>query len=315
MNADGSLIATLYGSSVTFIDGRAGTLLGDIKLDHAATNMAWSRSSPLLVVSGDDRLTLVRAGSDPEVIRSAGAAGALWRLALSEQPLLVVAVARTSEHESALSAWHGEGLEPLLGPEPLGATAAFSLLVDPSRRLALLAGRKGRGGFSAGGDRFTGLVRFGEGSIQLLWKGEGLPFDPDGYLFPLAAGRLGVHSRDELVVLELPDDPSGTAQEVFRARLPEAEAVVASPARTLLAWRTDGAVRVARADTAEVVAEVAAPTDIGSFPALAVDDDGAVTATASDRPNIVHVFGSDGDRLALRGDVVVPAEPDRGDVP
>lgn len=309
ISPDGSLIATLYDRSVTFIDGRAGSLVGDLTLGHAASNLAWSPSSSRCAVAGDGQLTLVRAGSEPEVLVAAGAAGVLWRLALSEDPLLVVAVARTSEQEATLWAWSGEGLEPVLGPESLGATAPYSLLLDGPRRLALLGGRKGRGGFSGGGERFTGLVRLGERSIELLWKGEGLPFDPDGYLFPLAGGRLAVHGGDELVVLELADDGLGGAREVFRAPLVGAEAVVASPGKTLFAWRSDGAVRVARADTADVVAVVRMPEDLGSFPVLAVDDDGCLTAAASSRPNIVHVFGSDGDQLMLRDDVAVPAEP------
>ena len=310
MSASGSLIATLYDRSVTFIDGRSGSRIGEITLGHAASSMAWSPVSSLCAVGGNDRLTLVRAGSEPEVLGSAGAGGAPWRLAVGEDPLLVAAVARVSEHESTLCAWRGERLEPLVGPEPLGATAVFSLVLDAPRGRALLGGRRGRGGFSGGGERFTGVVRLGDRSIELVWKGVGLPFDPDGYLFPLEGGRLGVHSRDELVVLELPDDASGGARQVFRAAVAGAEAIVTSPRRTLIAWPAGGVVQVARADTAEVVASLRMPEDIGSFLVLAVDDDGRVTAAGGSRPNIVHVFGSDGDQLALLGDVAVPAEPD-----
>jgi hypothetical protein len=75
-----------------------------------------------------------------------------------------------------------------------------------------------------------------------------------------------------------------------------------------LAWLARGWLRVARMAEHELVAEVWVTEDIGAFPALAVDDAGVETLAASRRPNIVGVFGIDGDHLVVRGEILVGAE-------
>ncbi len=306
MSADGRLVAATSGTAVAIVDGHRGDLVTELDVGHDASVLAWAPRASCCVVAGEGRLSLLAMSPVPALVATVDAPPRTVRLVVSDDPFAVVGVSAVSDDETALFGWRGRALEAWFEPALLGATAPFHLSLDASRSRAVLAGRRGRGAADGRGEIFTGLVGLGDCRMTVIWKGEGVPFEPDGTLYPMEHGRLGVYVRSELAVLDLPERVGGVATVKRRIPLVGAEGAVASPGATYVGWIAGQRLRVVRAADGSMTADVAVPERLGSFACLAISDGGAVTVAACEKPDRVRLFGSQGGELRLRGEVIVP---------
>ena len=240
--------------------------------------------------------------------------GSLFRMALGNETL--VAVVRTGTRNMSLCAWRteGEALTPLGDPAGLdmGALAVYHLHVDEARERILVGGITGAQALSGDGKPFTGIFGLAP-DYPLLWKGEGLPFEPHGYLFPLHNGGLAVTQRDRWARLTLDALPAVQVVDDHAFETP-LERVALSPDGHMLEWMWAGdgddmLLRVADVLSETPIVDVAFTLD-GNFPALAVDDDGTATVVAGARPDQMLIVTAAPGRDVKQRSVTVPVEPD-----
>ena len=307
------MAGSLYDSSLTFVDTRRVEVVAEIELGQPAVGLAYAPGGgSRCVVGGPEGVSVVQLDPVPGRLSTVAVEHPVWRLAVGGDPFLVVAVERVDEHQTALAAWRGDDLTTWSPAQPLGTTAAFTVEVDAPRERVVLGGRRGKGGFDGRGDRFSGALRLSDNGVTRIWNGEGLPFAPDGYLYPLEEGRLGVYGRDELVVLDLPDDDGEPSHIVGRSPLAGAVGVAMSPGGKYLAWQREATITVCpRGDTTDLrtIQMPDQPVDVGEFLSLAVDDGGLVTVAAGAHPGRIRIFTADDGELTFRGEVTVPHEP------
>ncbi|MGH2387425.1 MAG: hypothetical protein ACRDIE_04415, partial [Chloroflexota bacterium] len=141
----------------------------------------------------------------------------------------------------------------------------------------LLAGLAGQGAMSGAGERFVRLMNLADGEAHTLWEGADSPLgEPNGYLFPLAGGRLGMYDRDRLLII----DPAGNAGTILEEHvLANLEIVVSSADGTHIAWMWSAPddegyqIRTARLEDGAII-ETGIIEQVGRFPALAVTNTG-----------------------------------------
>jgi hypothetical protein len=194
----------------------------------------------------------------------------------------------------------------------MGALAVYRLHVDETRGRILVAGVTGAQALSGEGKPFTGIFGLAP-DYPLLWKGEGLPFQPHGYLYPLHKGALAITQRDRLARLTLNNLPDVQVVDDHAFATP-LERVALSPDGAMLAWMWAGEgdemfLRAADVQSETPIVGVAFALN-GNFPALAVDDDGTATVVAGARPDQMRIVVAAPGREAQMRSVAVPAEPD-----
>ncbi len=297
------------GISVDLIDlgGGAATTL---RLPHEATISALSPAAAFLAVAGYDRLSCFRCGTSVSLVTTIPLTGRLFRLAVGDTGLVVGAEAH--DGAAAFHAWQGGKLQPLFPPDgrDLGRVAPYSLLLDATTSMVLLSGLAGQGAMSGNGTRFVRLAQFSHTGLQVLWGGVGSPIaEPNGYLFPLAYGRLGVYDRDRLIILDPIGDPKHPGRIIVEYAFGDLETVVASPAGTHIAWLWSNSaaegfqIRAARLTDGTII-HAAAGEHLGRFPALAVTDEGRPVIAYGERPN--HILA-----WTVSDDALVPLVDDR----
>ncbi len=310
LSQDGRLVACLSENELTLLNtqDRSATRL---HLPHEGLHVAFAPRTSLLAVAGYSQVSLL-AGQPPYELRATAETPApLFRLALADEGWLVGA-ANFDERETNLCSWRGEKLQPSFtgAGEPLGRVAPFQLYLDAPRQRVLLSGRAGYGAYSGGGERFTQLLALSSAGAQVIWRGEGLPFEPDGYVFPLAEGRLGIFQRSSL--LELSFSPAATAPQVVLSHpmFTELETLVASPGGNYLAWLwgvgpgDTAHLRTARLTDNAPVGE-AAFDNLGYFPSIAIDDEGQTILVFSELPNRILVLALEQGQLFKRAELTV----------
>ncbi|HEX5414250.1 MAG TPA: hypothetical protein VFZ25_01205 [Chloroflexota bacterium] len=311
LSQDGALAASAFGDTLNVLDLERASAT-ESQLSHSAGGLAFSPRGTYLAVAGESQLSLLRPVVPGQVVAITPLPAPLFRLAAAEEGL-VVGVINFWGERTTLGVWRGEGLRADFSGEgaPLGRFAPFQCLLDGARERVLLAGTRGPGAFSGGGERFIALLTLGAGSVAVAWKGEGLPFAPEGLVYPLAEGRLGVTRGDELVVLALPPEVPAP-REVGRVTLAGPEKLVVSPNGAYFAWLNGlgpGAeTRVSLARASGEIVDQATFSGLGSFPCLAVNDVGRVAIVSSERPDRVRAFWLSNGRLEERLDVTVAAE-------
>lgn len=314
LSPDGAFAGVSFADALAIVDTSSGALT-DVTLpatDGAAVAFSTDGKRIALHVGGRIAVTSTVAPKRRDA-ESVECRGAIYRAALGKR--LLVAAIRTGEYSMNLGAWRvdGDTLEPLGAAEglALGASAVYHLHLDEANGRVLLGGISGRGAFSGDGDPFTGIVELTP-DLPLIWKGEGLPFRPEGYLYPLAQGQLAITQRNRLAHLDLSALPvvDLLSDTVWDTPL---ERVAISPNGKHFAWmwaeEGDGVrLRVARfgmdGSTSDVRFQLG-----GNFPALAVDDEGVATAVVGQRPNLLKIVRIRGEK-ASPSTVVVPAEPE-----
>ncbi len=317
LSPTGHLVATAYAGTLGLV--HTGDLTRrDVQVPEDGSAVAFAANDQRVAIHADGRLAVTEVGASKW--RAAGSVeyrGAIFRAALGEKVL--VAAIRTGEHAMNLGAWRvdGDRLEPLGAAEglALGASAVHHLHLDEANGRVLIGGISGRGAFSGDGTPFTGIVELTP-DLPLIWKGDGLPFRPEGYLYPLAQGHLAITQRNRFAQVDLSDLPVVRVLSDVEWDTP-LERVALSPNGKQIAWMWAGDesemhLRVARLGESGPDSELSSGAHFelaGNFPALAVDDDGVATAVAGQRPNqllVVHVRGNKVDTSS----VAVPTEPD-----
>jgi hypothetical protein len=287
LSRDGSVVAVAAGSMLvraSVADGRRSSL----ELPHAASIGALGTNGERAIVGGARALTLCADA----VLRTIEIEGVVLRVALDGD--LTAALARDGAR-TMLHTWQGDALDPLGEPLDLGELAPDGLAADGTRRRILAWGTAGPLAALGEGDLAVALVEIGADGLHLVWSGEEGPDDPNGFLFPLAAGAVGSYSRDELVVLA---PANGGWEPTSRVQLADAESAAASPDGSWIAWsfsRYDepaeqdvGQIRVARLPGGALERTLTTPAR-GAFEALAVDDAGTVTLATTRPPGTLTV--------------------------
>jgi hypothetical protein len=291
LSQDGRTAVCANGTWVDLLDLQTGVAT-TLRLKHETTIVALSPTAGFLAVAGYERLSCFAClPSTASLIADIPIEGRLFRLAVGDDGLVVGAAA--TDDAAALYAWRGDALMPLLPHEGenLGQVVPYTLLLDSATGGVLLAGLAGQGALSGAGERFVRLVYLADGRARVLWEGAGSPLgEPNGYLFPLAGGRLGIHDRERLLVI----DPAVDAERVGRIReeqrFGDLETVVSSPDGTHIAWLWSGPddegyqVRTARLGEGTIV-EAAGIERVGRFPALAVTNAGRPVLAYGERGN------------------------------
>ncbi len=274
---------------VDLLDLQTGAAI-TLRLSHETTIVALSPTAAFLVVAGYERLSCFDCRSSVvSLIADIPIEGRLFRLAVGDDGL-VVGVTATDE-TAALHAWRGDTLAPLLPPEghELGQVAPYSLLLDAATRGVLLAGLAGQGAMSGAGERFVRLMGLGDGEAHTLWEGADSPLrEPNGYLFPLAGGNLGMYNRDRLLVVDLAFDTERPGRILEEHRFGDLETVVSSPDGAHIAWlwSADEGWRIRTARLGDgVIVETASIEQVGRFPALAVSNAGRPVLAYGERGN------------------------------
>jgi|GEM_PF-4496360 len=311
LSQNGVLAGSVYGPDLSLLN-LASASLASVTLPHEARLLAFSPRGTYLAVAGGQHVTLLRPEPPYPVLGTVAIPAPLFRLAVAEEGT-VVGVLNFGGERTTLGVWRGAELRADFVGEgtPLGRSAPFQLLLDGARERVLLAGVRGPSAFSGGGERFIALLSLEAGQVAVSWKGEGLPFPPERFLFPLADGRLGVTAGSELAVVALPPEVA-ESRVISRVGLPDLEKVAASPGGAYLAVLngmgpdTESRVRLARLD-GEILGE--APfRGLGSFPALAVGDAGRVAIVSSERPNRLRALWLINGKLEERMTAEVAAE-------
>ncbi len=314
LSPSGAQAAVVQDNVLALIDTATGARR-DIALPAHGSGVAFAPDDARLAVAAGNAVALLRVGASALAQVRAALPGALFRWVLGREVL--VAVLRSGERESVLCAWRvgdDDSLTPLGPPDglALGALAVYHMALDEARGRVLLGGVRGRGAYSGDGTPFTGSVGLTP-DLPVLWKGEGLPFTPHAYLYPLEDGDLVITQRDRMARLSLNalPDVEVVDERAFDTPL---ERVALSPNGRLLAWMWAGEGDAMNLHVAHVAGlqPVASGrfTLAGNFPALAVDDAGTATIVAGARPDqmlVVRISAGQGVRTQS---VTVPAEAD-----
>lgn len=314
LSPTGRLAAASYGRTLGLV--HTGDLTRrDLEVPDGGRAVAFAADDQRVALLADGRLavTNMRAPKWDETA-SVACPGAIYRAALGKKVL--VAAIRTGDHTMNLGAWRisEAGLEPMGAAEglALGASAIYHLHLDEANDRVLLGGISGRGAFEGDGKPFTGIVELSS-DLPLIWKGGGLPFRPEAYLYPLDGGQLAIAQRNRLARIDLSGLPNVKVVSDVEWETP-LERVALSPDGKTIAWMwaEEGDVmqlRTAKASNGKTLSKAQFEL-AGNFPALAVDDDGVATAVAGQRPDLVHVVRVDADSKIETNSVTVPSEPD-----
>jgi hypothetical protein len=296
LSQDGRAAVCANGTWVDLLDLQTGAAT-TLRLSHETTIVALSPTAAFLVVAGYDRLSCFACRpATTSLIADIPLEGRLFRLAVGDDGLVVGAAA--TDDAATLHAWRGDTLTPLLPPEGqnLGRIAPYTLLLDSATGGVLLAGLAGQGAMSGAGERFVRLVYLADGRARMLWEGAGSPLgEPNGYLFPLAGGRLGIHDRERLLVIDPTVDGERAGSILEEHRFGDLETVVSSPDGTHIAWLWSAPddegyqVRTARLGEGTIV-EAAGIERVGRFPALAVSNEGRPVLAYGERGNRLLVW-------------------------
>lgn len=296
LSQNGQFAASVYGSALTLVDTAAGSSTTE-QLPFEGLNLVFSPEATLLAVASIEQVALFQVRPAFKLLATATIPAPLFRMALAENKLLIGA-AKFGDSKTTLCLWRGDKLHPGFSGEGhfLGSVAPFQMKLDPANDRLLIAGASGRGAYNGGAKRFVGMVALEEASIAVIWKGQGLPFEPDGVLYPLGQGRLAIYNRDELQLLSLKVSKSESEVEIYKKyNFSNLETVVVSPDGKYIAWLagtgpdTPSQLQVARLDDGELAGEAKLP-GVGYFPSLAVNNTGNVTLCFSEKPNLVRVF-------------------------
>ncbi len=312
VSADGQCVAALNRQALTLIRVDAGAA-ETLSLPFRGISVAFSPSAAQAAVSGSGQIALFNVRPAWALCGQAPTPAPLFRQALGEGGV-VVGAAKFGETQTNLCVWRGAQLQPAFSGEgyALGSVAPYALRLNRHNDRVLVAGASGRGAYSGGGRRFAGLVQLGQDRIDVVWKGAGLPVEPDGYLYPLAEDRLGLYQRNELRVVALRTAADEVAVEsVARYAFADLETVVASPDGNHVAWiwgTGPGSltrVRAARLSDGTVVDE-GRLENVGYFPAIAVNDVGRVTLVYSEPPDRLFVLTLEQGQFVRRAAVTIP---------
>lgn len=303
VNKSGGLVMTMETTTnrfVVLINSRTGSR-HKLHLPHPTRQVAASPAGTYIIAAGWEQLSLIQAEPPYTVLATVPISTYLSWVTVTDEAL-VVGVAHFGDLHSTLCVWQGETLQAGFEGEgnPLGAVAIHGLQVHGNQ--AVLWGVAGRTAQSGLGEPFVKVVRFAELGSQVVWGGEGLPFDAHGFVWPLGDGLLGAYEWERLVGL-LMADPAGT----LTLDLPQEnlESVVGSPQGTHVAWYqaewtpNEGDtihLRVLRLADQAIVAH-AIFKERGQFPVLAVDDEGQATFAHGTYPNSLDVYQVEGGGL------------------
>lgn len=283
------------------------------QLSFHISNVAFSPSSALAVLCGSQRIISFRPKPTFTPIAEATIPAPLFRMSLGANDVLIGA-AKFSDNKTNLCVWHGDQLEPAFSGEgfPLGSVAPYYLYFNSQNNRVLLAGASGRNPYSGEAKPFAGMLNLNSDSIQVVWKGADLPFQPNGFLYPLLNDSLGIYQRDQLAILALNVD--GTTTSVNQTALypfTNLETVVASPDGNYAAWfwgnnpDAPSHIRVAKLSDGTVVDE-ATINSLNYFPSIAVNNSGRVTLTYSQRPNQVIALTLENGKVSPPTIVAIP---------
>lgn len=315
LSANGDWLAVVHAYQLTLLHAPTGAL-STCTLPFFGNRAVFSPSGARLAVTGSESLALFQNQGELRRLAAITPPAGLFSLALSEDGLLV-GTARFSDARTTLCAWRGDALTAAspAGGYPLGAVAAYRVMLNAAENRVLLTGSTGPGAYSGGARRFVGLIALQPDSITVLWKGEGLPFEPDGYLYPLVGGRFAAYRRDLLAIASL--HGSGSAGAALSAKvdaqyaLAELETVALAPDGTHAAWMWGSNpdqpvhVRVARLADGAIVNEGSLPGS-GAFPAIAVNATGRVTLAYSHIPDQLTLWTLADGRFEKHFDQAVP---------
>lgn len=312
LSANGEYIAVPNQHELTLIkveDGAANTN----QLPFHVFNVAFSPSATQAVVSGSEQIVFFK----PQPAFTPGAKATipapLFRMTLGENGVLVGA-AKFNDSKTNLCVWHGEQLQPAFSGEgyALGSVAPYHLRLNRPGTRVLVAGASGRGAYSGEAKRFVGLVNLSQDHIDVVWKGEGVPFQPNGFLYPLAEDRLGIYQRDELAIMSLKVEAnSASVEEITRYPFTNLETLVVSPAGNYVAWiwgtgpDATSHVQVAQLSDGKIVDE-GTIDNLSYFPSIAVNNAGRVTLAYSEKPNRVLALTLENGQFTQRAMVEIP---------
>jgi hypothetical protein len=309
LSQDGRVAACGSGTAVDLVETRDGSV-STVHLPHQARVMAFSPYAGLFAVAGSGQLSLLKGQAPFSLLATVSAPAPLFRLVVGEEGL-VVGATQFQEVKSTLCVWRGEQMQPSFSGagQELGTVAPFGLQLDELRKRVVVWGLSGTDAYSGSGEPFVRLLALSEIGVETLWTGEDMPFQPEGFLLPLAEGRLGLYDWQRLVAVSTDIHPG---QPLESYDFEELETVATSPDGTLLAWlwstwedeRDIYHIQVARLADSNLMAEVTFEY-LGRFPALAVDDVGCATLVFSEMPNRVLTFTLDDGQLTERAHVQV----------
>lgn len=309
------MAAVAYNGILALVDTATGTRTDVTLPDSNGSAIAFSADDARVALHNGGRIAVTStAHAAWNEATSVEARGSVYRAALGKKVL--VAAIRSGEHTMNLGAWRidGDTLAPIgaVAGLELGASAVYHLHLDETNNRVLLGGVSGRGAFSGDGKPFTGIVEL-TGDLPLVWKGDGLPFRPYAYLYPLEDGQLVITQNDRFARIDLSQLPEvDVAADVEWE--PPLERVALSPNGTIMAWTwaqqgDKMRLRTARAGETDPLTEASFALD-GNFPALAVDDDGVATVVAGQRPDQLLIVRVDKRDSVETASVAVPSEPD-----
>ncbi len=307
LSTSGNLVVWESGHRVGAIDLGTGSADGtDIDADDvllvavspAGGRVALVTSAAVSVLDRDDGWG---HGVDHEI------AEPFFRVAVADSGSVVGVTAHDDDAESILLLIDGDRRIE----QALGNRTAFTLLVDAERRRVLVAGQEGTGSYHGGGDPFVRLYEWADDEPEwnTLWEGPAPVESANGWIMPLTFGDIGVYESERLVVISPDSNPDDVGAVDDELQLDRLETVVASPDGGQLAWfwsnGDHGCVRSSRLADRSVV-EHPDVDGIGSFPTIAVSDDGTVTLVDTVRPSTLRVRTfRDGDVTTVTRDLAV----------
>lgn len=297
LSTDGRLAAAEQGGQIQLIDVQAGAGR-PLELPHGAQIYALSPLATYLAAADDETLTLLTTAAPDRPAATIALAEPLFRLAVGDGGLVVGVSADEEGGTGTLYAWRdGQALPWLGGGHDLGELTAFELHLAEEWHRLLICGVAGPGSYYGEGDPAVRLFEIDDQGISELWDGAGLPVaEPNGCLLPLATGNFGVYDGHQLAILS-PDQPrAAIATPVETLDLGDLETVVASPDGRFVAWffsddsdlETPFRLKVARLADGQLL-DACTFSELGQFPALAVDNDGAATLIAGEMPAAVAI--------------------------
>lgn len=312
---DGALASAAYGGVIAIVDTRSGKRTDAQLADSAASAIAFAAGNARVVLHANGRVALASTAAPAwSEEGSAECRGAVYRAVLGKE--FLVAAIRTDETTMNLGVWRlsGEALAPL-GPAEglaLGASAVHHLYLDEANGRVLLGGVSGRGAFSGEGKPFSAIVGLTP-DLPLIWKGDGLPFRPESYLYPLAGGELAIAQRNRLARIDLKALPAIELLSDVAWETP-LERTALSPSGEIIAWMwaEEGdamQLRTAKLSDGKTLSRAHFAL-AGNFPALGVDDDGVATVVAGQRPDQMLVVRVEADGRVETQSITVPSEPD-----
>ncbi len=279
-------LCTISQSGTTLVWETSGQI-GVIDLtDHELIPvMSWNSAAVVgvapsgdhVALATDETITLHARSIDWAAARTLATTAAPFRIAVGDEDLVVTATVEDGS-SCIIEFFAGTDHDKI----DVGVATPFTLAVDAERDRVLVAGLTGPGSFHGDGDAFVKL--FNRGEFQRHWdtEWEGPPplETPNGWVFPLAFGDVGVHTLDRLVTLSPESNPDAVGSVVDEHVWPHLETVVASPDGRSIAWfwqGEDDSLRIRSARLADGRIVDHPPLDgVGRFPVLAIANAGVI---------------------------------------